>query len=110
MESKLKKLALEIFNEAEKDGEPVTMEEATEMAEMEIKAKDIKRYEQSSVERKSKKPRERKVDGEKLVLLQALADGLKNMGLDPLAHNETKLHFDYNGNSYSVTLTKHRPK
>ena len=33
------KLIQQIMKECEKDGEPVTKEEATEMAEMEIKAK-----------------------------------------------------------------------
>ena len=37
------KLILEIMKEAEADGEPLTREEAEEVAEMEIKAKGIKR-------------------------------------------------------------------
>ena len=57
-----------------------------------------------------RKPRERKVDNEKLFLLQGLASGLENkIGLDVTYENEVKLHFNYNGSSYSVTLTKHRP-
>ena len=57
-----------------------------------------------------RKPKERKVDKEKLFLLQGLASGLKNkIGLDVTYENEVKLHFNYNGSSYSVTLTKHRP-
>ena len=57
-----------------------------------------------------KKPKERKVDKEKLFLLQGLASGLENkIGLDVTYENEVKLHFNYNGSSYSVTLTKHRP-
>ena len=38
---KLEKLTQEIFNECKKDGEPVTMAEARQMAEMEIKAKSV---------------------------------------------------------------------
>ena len=50
------------------------------------------------------------MDNEKLFLLQGLASGLENkIGLDVTYENEVKLHFNYNGSSYSVTLTKHRP-
>ena len=57
-----------------------------------------------------RKPKERKVDNEKLFLLQGLASGLENkIKLNITYENEVKLHFNYNGSSYSVTLTKHRP-
>ena len=57
-----------------------------------------------------RKPKERKVDKEKLFLLQGLASGLENkIKLNITYENEVKLHFNYNGSSYSVTLTKHRP-
>lgn len=55
------KLAEKIMLECEKEGEPVTMEEALEMAEMEIKANGNRRYEKSDKPRK-KSTRERKVD------------------------------------------------
>ena len=41
------KLVLEIMKEAEADGEPITKEEAEEMAKMEMGAKEIKRYEKA---------------------------------------------------------------
>ena len=67
-------------------------------------------YVQGDKPKTEKKPKERKVDKEKLFLLQGLASGLKNkIGLDVTYENEVKLHFNYNGSSYSVTLTKHRP-
>ena len=67
-------------------------------------------YVQGDKPKTEKKPRERKVDTEKLFLLQGLASGLENkIGLDVTYENEVKLHFNYNGSSYSVTLTKHRP-
>ena len=50
------KLILQIMAEAEKDGEPLTRAEAEEVAEMEIKAKGIKNYVSSEVEKKAKKP------------------------------------------------------
>ena len=46
-----------LLAEDEEDGEPVTKEEALEMAEMEIKAKGIKNYVQSTPEKKSTKNR-----------------------------------------------------
>ena len=67
-------------------------------------------YVQGDKPKTERKPRERKVDSEKLFLLQGLASGLENkIGLDVTYENEVKLHFNYNGSSYSVTLTKHRP-
>ena len=69
-----------------------------------------KHYVQGDKPKTERKPRERKVDNEKLFLLQGLASGLENkIGLDVTYENEVKLHFNYNGSSYSVTLTKHRP-
>ena len=69
-----------------------------------------KHYVQGDKPKTERKPRERKVDSEKLFLLQGLASGLENkIGLDVTYENEVKLHFNYNGSSYSVTLTKHRP-
>ena len=67
-------------------------------------------YVQGDKPKTERKPRERKVDNEKLFLLQGLASGLEyKIGLDVTYENEVKLHFNYNGSSYSVTLTKHRP-
>lgn len=103
------KLIAQIMKECEADGEPITREEAEEMAEMEIKAKGIKNYVQSETEKKPKKPRERKVDEEKAKLLEILASGLDDFEIPYTTENETKLHFTYNKAEYSVTLTKHRP-
>ena len=67
-------------------------------------------YVQGDKPKAERKSRERKVDNEKLFLLQGLASGLENkIGLDVTYENEVKVHFNYNGSSYSVTLTKHRP-
>ena len=103
------KLINSIMKEAEADGEPVTREEAEEMAEMEIKANtDIKRYEQSEKPRK-KAEKVRKVDEEKKVLLQNVKDTLEDLGAKILyIKTETEVTFAYNGNDYTVKLTKHR--
>lgn len=104
------KLIKQIMAECEADGEPITRAEAEEMAEMEIKAKGIKNYAQAE-EKKERKPRERKVDNEKLFLLEELSKGLvEELNIHVDFENEVKLHFSYNGNQYSVTLTKHRQK
>ena len=66
-------------------------------------------YVQADKPKKERKPRERKVDNEKLALLEMLASGLTDSNIEVAFENEVKLHFNYNNSSYSVTLTKHRP-
>ena len=107
---KKEKLINSIMKEAEADGEPVTREEAEEIAEMEIKANaDVKRYEQSEKPRK-KAEKVRKVDEEKKILLQNVKDTLEDLGAKILyIKTETEVTFAYNGNDYTVKLTKHRP-
>ena len=104
-------LAKKIFQECEKDGEPVTMEEALEMAEMEIKASGIKRYEKADKPKKTSKKKERKVDETKKrilsnckVLLEGMKAEIKNI------KTETEITFLFNGDEYSLKLIKHRPK
>ena len=71
--------------------------------------KDIVETLEKSNETKERKPKERKVDTEKLDLLNSIEKGLKeHHGVSATYENEVKLHFEYNGNKYSVTLTKHR--
>lgn len=106
------KLIDEIMREAEKDGEPLTREEAIEIAEMEIKAKSIKNYTQSAETTKERKPKERKVDEDKAMILENLKKGLTIL-IDSATisiENENKLHFQFNGNHYTVNLIKHRVK
>ena len=107
--TKLEKLAKEIMRDALADGEPVTEEEALEMAKMELGEKEIKRYEKSDTPRK-KAVKERKVDETKKVLLQGLMEKLIDAGASVVPPtNETDLHFTYEGASFSVKLTRHRP-
>lgn len=89
----------------EDDQEDFIGEEGEEMTK---KAKEIKRYEKSK-ETKKKEPRERKVDNEKLALLTMFAEVLANADIDATIEKETKVHFNYCGNAYSLMLTKHRP-
>lgn len=80
-----------------------------EVAEMEKKAQKIRRYEKSDKPRKPSS-RERKVDPNKKHIIDCIRVLLKGLKAEvaPLT-NETDLHFTYEGESYSVKLTKHRP-
>ena len=104
------KLAEKIMLECEKEGEPVTMDEALEMAEMEIKANGIKRYEKSDKPRK-KSTKERKVDETKKKILSAIKVLVDGMGADITnVKTETEITFNFNDEEYSIKLIKHRKK
>jgi len=104
------KLIAKIMKECEQDGESVTREEAEEMAEMEIKANSIKRYEKSDKPRKAVK-KERKVDAIKKRLLMDCKVLLEGLGAEILGvKTETEVTFTFEGEEYSLKLIKHRPK
>lgn len=108
--NKLEKLALEIMKEAEADGEPVTKDEALEMAKMEIASKNNRRYEKAETA-KERKPRERKTDEIKLRILTAIKTLLEEMQATETAlKTETELNFNFNNDSYTIKLIKHRKK
>ena len=115
MDKKFEKLVAEIMRDAEADGEPVTRAEAEEMARMEMGAKENRHYEQGEV-KKDRKPRERKVDEDKKLILSVvktlLTGFLRNHGqADTIAEKtETELCFTFNGNDYTLKLVKHRKK
>lgn len=110
MDKKLEKLAEKIYKECAEDGEPVSMEEAREMAEMEIKAKGVKHYEQTSPTKK-RKPKERKVDEPKKYLLGELKNMLEFLKCDITeVKTETEIKFMYLGDNYTFKLTRHRKK
>lgn len=102
------KLVDKIMKEFANDGEPVTREEAEEIARLEIKAKaNDKRYEQSKP--KNKTPRERKVDEVKKYLFEVVVSALKGEVENGSMKNEVEYSFDYKGERYTFKLTKHRP-
>jgi hypothetical protein len=107
---KFEKLVKEIMAEAEEDGEPVTREEAEEMAKMELGAKEnCKQYVQSEKPKK-KAERVRKVDDEKGRLLADVKTLFEGLGAEVLSmKTETEVEFLFNGNHYTIKLTKHRP-
>jgi hypothetical protein len=94
-------------------------EDAEEVAEMEIKAKGIKRYEKAE-EQKPRKPRERKIDQEKERLIELfnyclmypdsiddeLPFKIENVYVK---NNQKEILFNVGQNEYSLILTKHRP-
>ena len=106
---KKEKLILSIMKSAEADGEPISREEAEEMAEMEIKAKDITEYAQA--EKKPRKKREVKKDATKITLIKRLADFMQEIAADVEVTNDQRtIEFVVMGENYSITLTKHRKK
>lgn len=88
--------------------------DAEEVAEMEIKAKGIKRYEKAE-EQKPRKKREVKLDEEKVAIIELIFDLLDNTFHLPTLNNVTianpqkEITFKVGQNEYSLTLTKHRP-
>lgn len=109
------KLVTKIMRDFEKDGTPVTKEEAEEVANMEIKAGSIKNY-VSTKKLKAETAKEKKppkIDPVKKLLIEKVAGFLKsyttvsNVNIE----NEQKvIKFNINNESYSLTLTKHRKK
>ena len=105
------KLIERIIKECEKDGEPVTKEEAAEMAEMEIKASSIKRYEKNLDKKRQPSKRERKVDETKKRLLDNVRVLLEGLNADILnIKTETEIMFSFQNEEYSFKLVKHRKK
>ncbi len=85
-------------------------EDAEEVAEMEIKAKGIKRYEKAE-EQKPRQKREVKLDEDKIKIINFLQRVM--VGSDALQveikNAQREITFQFNGADYSLTLTKHRP-
>lgn len=103
-------LIARIMKECEEDGEPVTREEAEEMARMEQNATEIKTYVQATPEKK-KREVVRKVDEAKKVILDKIAETLGQFSdiTDIATKNEVEVSFKQNGTDYTLKLTKHRP-
>ena len=102
------KLIIKIMKEFEADGEPITREEAEEIADLEIKAKanGKRRYEQSKP--KNKTVKDRKVDETKKHLFEIIIASLENEVNNGSLKNEVEYSFDYRNERYTLKLTKHR--
>ena len=118
--TKAEKLVEEIIAECQKNGEPVTLADAIEMAKMELGAKEIKNYTQSTPEKKKGK-REIKPDEEKIEIIDLLNYCLMNIEVvdsnatitiaDVYVKNKQReILFNVGENEYSLILTKHRKK
>ena len=83
-------------------------EDAEEVAEMEIKAKGIKRYEKAE-ETKPRKPRERKVDEVKKDLIEYLVKALEMIVNVDNVKNESEISFTFKKELFTLKLIKHRP-
>lgn len=102
------KLITRIMKECEKDSEPVTREEAEKMAEMEMKAANIRHYEKSDKPRKPS-TKERKVDKTKKRILNNCRALLEGMGATAVSEKtETEVTFTFEEEVYTLKLTKHR--
>ena len=109
-EKEYEKLINDIMREAEKDGEPLTREEAKEVAKMEIGAKEMRRYEQSDEPKKPRKPREKKTDEDKMTLCKRIFDTLDGFVKQINVKSESEINFSFNNEEYTVKLIKHRKK
>lgn len=113
-------LALEIMKEFNSQNEGTTLEEAREMAKMELNEKTNRRYEKSDAPRKQTE-RKKKEDPVKREIITTLAKNLTRVVIEGeeedyfpnpifIENPEKEISFQLMGESYSVTLTKHRPK
>lgn len=101
--------AEQLYNEDNSD------EVLPEVAEMEKKAKQLKRRYEGVTERK-KPVREQKLDAIKVEIIQTIAKNLDRCSLtdfrDPqnitIKNPQREITFQINGENYSITLTKHK--
>ena len=84
-------------------------EDAEEVAKIEMKAKGLKRYEQTEKPRK-KAERERKVDEDKKKLLELCKNAIDDYVFSLVTKTETEISFEYNDEKYTLKLTRHRKK
>lgn len=100
----MEKLIQEIMKDLE-----CSREDAEEVAKMEVKAKGLKRYEQTEKPRK-KVERERKVDENKKKLLELCKNAIDDYVFNLITKTETEISFEYNDEKYTLKLTKHRQR
>lgn len=104
------KLVARIMKECAAEGEPVTKEEAEQMAEWEMKSKAARENAKSDAQRKLS-TRERKVDETKKRILNNCRVLLEGMGaVSVQMKTETEVSFTFEGEEYSLKLVKHRKK
>lgn len=88
----------------EDDHSDIVLEEVKTIEE---KAKQIRRYEKSDKPRKNT-PKERKIDPDKLFLIEKLAAVASEISSTATRKNEAEINFIYNDANYTIKLIKHR--
>lgn len=81
-----------------------------EVAEMEKKAKALKRHYETSTKERKKSTRERKIDEDKKIILAEIAEVVAKIGTIQNIKTETEISFLYKDSEYSIKLVKHRKK
>ena len=108
--SALKKLVQQIIKEYEKEGLPITQADAEEIAQMEIKAKQIHNYACSNTKNK-KRTSATKQDLEKIDLIKKLYDYVFTIDNNAKIINASRqIDFTVNNNNFSITLVRHKKK
>ena len=107
----MEKLIEEIMREAARNNEPLTYDEAAEIARLEIADKQRRHYETSDKPRKPTK-KERKIDSAKLYLINTLLFALNNDEEITVTNvkTETEITLEFGDIKYSLKLIKHRPE
>lgn len=106
---KFEKLVNQIMKEAEADGEPVTREEAEEMARMEVGAKECA---VTTVAPAEKKPRKKAdPDAEKVDIIQEFYNFLLTTTAESviITNVQREVSFKRGDFNYSIQLIRHRP-
>lgn len=79
MAKTVEQLTKEIYNECITDGEPISMDEAREMAEMEIKARGVKNYVRGNAPKAETAPKKKKtvkISDEKKSIFETILQNL----------------------------------
>lgn len=107
--NEIESLAKKVMKQFADEGEPVTIEEAREIATLELKSRGLART--LSDEEKVRKPKTRKIDVTKGKLLNSIKDLLEGMGATEFTtETETALSFKFEFDNYTIRLVKHRLK
>lgn len=107
----LEKLAKSIMAECEKDNEPVSYEEALEMAEMEIKEKGIKNTTGASKGKNTnKKPKTVKISNEKAQIFKDLCEFLTDFYKFEVVKDNKLIEIELNGKKFKLDLIETREK
>lgn len=79
-----------------------------DIEQIEEKTKGKRRYEQSSDKPRKKVVKERKVDNDKLNLINMILESMGTAITEVKVDNEKAIDFNYNGKAYTVRLIAHR--